>query len=177
MHAFSLFPFRRFSSWISPVAFFVVIIGCGDQAPTEPGRVRAVSNTITEQGAPAPNVTFAGTIQHDVEAGTISGTWQSTGAFVDHGTIEFTGFAIRGGPPLFSSGLVFAKSIMHGQRGSFEMHSREHWILHHDARNTWVIGHGTGDYEKLEGHGTIVVTLPTDSAPGSAVSSGYVRFK
>ena len=179
MHKFSLFPFRRFS-WISSATFFVAIVGCSDQSPTEPGLVRAPSvhvlqSLVADAAVPQP-VTITITVHHDFEAGTIEGTWEAAGAFTDQGTVEWTGFAVRGGPPLFSAGHVFAKAILSSARGSFEMHSREHWTSAPDPQNTWVAGHGVGFYEGLQGQGTMTVTIGTETAPGLVVSTGYVTF-
>lgn len=176
----SLFPFRRSSKWTAFVAFFAVIGGCGEQSTTEPGDVRATSHHVLQSvmadaAVPQP-VTITVYVHHDFEAGTIEGTWEATGAFTDYGTVEWTGFAVRGGPPLFSAGHVFAKAILSSARGSFEMHSREHWTSAPDPQNTWVAGHGVGFYEGLQGQGTMTVTIGTETTPGLVVSTGYVTF-
>jgi hypothetical protein len=179
MHTFSLFAIRRFSRGIAAVTFLVVIVGCGDQSPTEPGVVAAslqlLQSVIADAAVPQP-VTITVTVHHDFEAGTIEGTWEATGAFTDQGTVEWTGFAVRGGPPIFSAGHVFAKATLSSARGSFEMHSREHWTLAPDPQNTWVAGHGVGFYEGLQGQGTMTLTYGTETSPGVIVSTGYVTF-
>jgi hypothetical protein len=113
---------------------------------------------------------------HHLPDGSPQGTWTAAGAFTDQGTVEWTGFDIRGGPPIFSAGHVFAKAILSSDRGSFEMESREHYTPAPDPNNTWVAGHGVGFYERLQGQGTFTLTFETETAPGQVVSTGYVRF-
>ena len=113
---------------------------------------------------------------HHLPDGSPQGTWTAAGAFTDQGTVEWTGFDIRGGPPIFSAGHVFAKAILRSDRGSFVMESREHYTPAPDPHNTWVAGHGVGFYEGLQGQGTFTLTFETETAPGQVVSTGYVRF-
>jgi hypothetical protein len=113
---------------------------------------------------------------HHLPDGSPQGTWTAAGAFTDQGTVEWTGFDIRGGPPIFSAGHVFAKAILRSDRGSFVMESREHYTPAPDPNNTWVAGHGVGFYERLQGEGTFTLTFETETAPGQVVSTGYVRF-
>jgi hypothetical protein len=124
---------------------------------------------------PQTNVTITIFVHH-LSDGTPQGTWTATGAFSDQGTVQWTAFDIRGGPPIFSAGHVFAKATLSSDRGSFVMQSREHYIPAPDPNNTWVVGDGVGFYERLHGQGTFTVTHETPTAFGQVVNVGYVRF-
>ena len=180
MRVFPLFRTQRLSSWITAAGVCATIAACGDRSPTGPGMPGSASQDvqsalIPDAALPQP-VTITLTVHHDFEAGTIEGTWEATGAFTDQGTVEWIGFDVRGGPPVFSAGHVFARTILTSARGSFEMHSREHWTSAPDPQNTWVAGHGVGFYEGLQGEGTITVTIGTETTPGKVVGTGYVQF-
>src|SRR6185503_1775799 len=125
------------------------------------GMARRPSAVIPDAALPQP-VTITVTVHHDFEAGTVEGTWEATGAITDQGTVEWTRLVFEGGPPIFSAGQVFAKAILSSARGSFEMHSREHLTSAPDPQNTWVVGHGVGFYEGLQGEGTMTVTRGTE---------------
>jgi hypothetical protein len=135
-----------------------------------------VARAVIEAAArPRTNETITVFVHH-LPDGSPQGTWTAAGAFTDQGTVEWTDFDIRGGPPIFSAGHVFAKAILRSDRGSFEMESREHYTQAPDPNNTWVAGHGVGFYEGLQGQGTFTVTFETETAPGQVVSTGYVAF-
>jgi hypothetical protein len=144
----------------------------GEAGATSLQVARAVSPAAA---LPRTNETITVFVHH-LPDGTPQGTWTAAGAFTDQGTVEWTDFDIRGGPPIFSGGLVFAKAILSSDRGSFVMHSREHYSPAPDPNNTWVAGHGVGFYERLQGQGTFTLTFETETAPGQVVSTGYVRF-
>lgn len=137
--------------------------------------LQVASAVIPVASLPQTNVTITVFVHH-LPDGSPQGTWTAAGAFTDQGTVEWTGFDIRGGPPIFSGGLVFAKAILSSDRGSFVMHSREHYTPAPDPNNTWVAGHGVGFYERLQGQGTFTLTFETETAPGQVVSTGNVRF-
>ena len=177
MRLFAIPHVRRLSFWIPLVAAFALVAACSDRSPDILGTasLHLASAEMPAAALPRTNETITVFVHH-LPDGSIQGTWTATGAFTDHGTVEWTDFDIRGGPPIFSAGHVFAKAILSSDRGAFMMESREHYIAAPDLHNTWVAGRGVGFYERLEGQGTFTVTFETETAPGQVVSTGYVRF-
>jgi hypothetical protein len=129
--------------------------------------------------------TFAGASQQVIfevskPPGPVSGTFTSSGAITDNGTIENVRFGVSAiGSPTFQ--ITHVTILFTGTDGTFTMKAQITETLTSDPNvltdnGTWAIAAGTGVYAKLHGQGTVVGTVDENVNLITRTFQGQVHF-
>lgn len=134
-----------------------VLAACSTVQPTQPTEAVLFGQSIVTEVNSSPLVTLV--ITTDKPLGPALGTFTTSGAFVEGGTLVTQTRIVSALPAPFGVVSHFVL-LFQGEQGTFTIRAQ---IIERDAgdeniftnEGTWVIEDGTGAYSKLRGSGTV----------------------